>query len=40
MSTVHEWARSGMLPSRKRGKHRLFILGEIEDWVLADDDAG
>lgn len=37
VSTVHDWARSGMLPSRKRGKHRLFILGEVEDWILADD---
>jgi len=26
-----------VLPSRERGKHRLFILGEIEDWILADD---
>lgn len=37
LSTVHEWARTGVLPSRKRGKHRLFILGEVEDWILADD---
>lgn len=37
VSTVHEWARAGTLPSRKRGKHRLFIFGEIEDWILADD---
>lgn len=40
VSTVHEWARSGALPSRKRGKHRLFIYGEVEDWILAADDAG
>src|SRR4051794_15323664 len=23
VSTVHEWARAGALPSRKRGRHRL-----------------
>lgn len=37
VSTVHDWARSGRLPSRKRGKHRLFIRAEIERWILADD---
>lgn len=37
VSTVHEWARKGKLPCRKRGKHRLFIQGEVEDWILADD---
>lgn len=37
VSTVHDWARSGRLPSRKRGKHRLFIRAEVERWILADD---
>lgn len=37
VSTVHDWARSGQLPSRKRGKHRLFIRAEAERWILADD---
>lgn len=37
VSTVHEWARTGRLPSRKRGKHRLFIQTEIEAWILAPD---
>lgn len=37
ISTVHEWARSGALPSRKRGRHRLFIRSEIERWLLAED---
>ena len=37
ISTVHEWARNGVLPSRKRGRHRLYILAEIEDWLLSDD---
>ncbi len=37
VSTVHEWARTGRLPSRKRGRHRLFLRGEIERWLLAKD---
>jgi excisionase family DNA binding protein len=37
VSTVHDWARSGVLPSRKRGKHRLFIRVEVERWLLSDD---
>lgn len=37
VSTVHDWARSGRLPSRKRGKHRLFIRAEVERWILAED---
>ena len=36
-STVHEWARTGRLPSRKRGRHRLFILDEVEQWIHAED---
>lgn len=30
VSTIHEWARDGRLPSRKRGRHRLFIRSEVE----------
>ena len=37
VSTVHDWARSGRLPSRKRGKHRLFIRSEFERWILKED---
>lgn len=37
VSTVHEWARTGVLPSRKRGRHRLFIRVEIERWLVAED---
>ena len=37
VSTVHDWARTGRLPSRKRGKHRLFIRAEIEAWILRAD---
>lgn len=36
-STIHEWARTGKLPSRKRGRHRLFILDEIQEWIHAED---
>ena len=24
-------------PSRKRGKHRLFIRSEVERWILEED---
>ena len=37
VSTILEWARTGRIPSRKRGKHRLFIRAEIERWILEDD---
>lgn len=37
VSTIHEWARTGVLPSRKRGRHRLFIRDEIERWILSAD---
>jgi excisionase family DNA binding protein len=37
LSTVHDWARQGRLPSRKRGRHRLFLRSEVEAWLLADD---
>lgn len=37
VSTVHEWARRGELPSRKCGRHRFFIRAEIERWILASD---
>lgn len=37
VSTIHEWARTGILPSRKRGRHRLFIRTEIERWLIAED---
>lgn len=31
VSTVHDWARTGRLPSRKRGKHRLFVRAKSSD---------
>jgi excisionase family DNA binding protein len=37
LSTIHEWARQGRLPSRKRGRHRLFLRSEVEAWLMDDD---
>jgi excisionase family DNA binding protein len=37
--TVYTWAREGVIPSRKRGRHRLFLRSEIEAWILAPDDS-
>ena len=36
-STVEDWARRSMLPSRKRGKRRFFLRWEIEGWLTAAD---
>jgi excisionase family DNA binding protein len=36
-STVEEWARRGLLPSRKRGKRRFFLRWEIEAWLTVED---
>lgn len=36
--TVEEWARRGRIPSRKRGRARLFLRWEIEDWLIAEDE--
>lgn len=30
-STVADWARRGVLPSRKLGKRRIFLRAEIEE---------
>jgi excisionase family DNA binding protein len=38
-STVEDWARRGVLPSRKRGKRRFFLRWEIEAWLVSDDRA-
>ncbi|HEX4187804.1 MAG TPA: helix-turn-helix domain-containing protein [Solirubrobacteraceae bacterium] len=35
VSTVHDWARRGLLPSRKIGRHRLYIRQQIEALLLA-----
>jgi excisionase family DNA binding protein len=36
-STVEDWARRSMLPSRKRGKRRFFLRWQIERWLTAAD---
>ena len=36
-STVEDWARRGIIPSRKRGKRRFFLRWEIRDWLIAGD---
>jgi excisionase family DNA binding protein len=38
-STVEDWARRGVVPSRKRGKRRFFLRWEIEAWLIDDDRA-
>jgi excisionase family DNA binding protein len=35
-STVHEWARRGLLPSRKVGRRRLFVRSKIEALLMGD----
>lgn len=37
VSTVHEWARRGLIPSRKIGRHRIFLLPELTVWIRALD---
>lgn len=37
-STIEEWARRGLVPSRKRGKRRFFQRWEIREWLVAIDD--
>lgn len=37
-STVEDWARRGIIPSRKRGRRRIFLRWEVEDWIVADDE--
>jgi excisionase family DNA binding protein len=36
-STVEDWARRGVVPSRKVGRRRLYIREKIEALLLADD---
>lgn len=36
-STIEDWARRGVIPSRKRGRRRFFLRWEIEAWLIADD---
>jgi excisionase family DNA binding protein len=36
-STVEDWARRGLLPSRKRGKRRFYLRWEVEAWLTTED---
>lgn len=36
-STVYQYAREGRLPSRRRGRHLLFLRFEVEHWLHAAD---
>jgi excisionase family DNA binding protein len=36
VSTVGDWARRGIIPSRKLGRHRRFLRREIEEWLVRD----
>jgi excisionase family DNA binding protein len=37
-STIEDWARRGVIPSRKRGRRRFYLRWEIEAWLIASDD--
>jgi excisionase family DNA binding protein len=37
-STVGDWARRSVIPSKKIGRRRIFIRSKIEAMALADDD--
>lgn len=39
VSTVRDWARRGVLPSRKLGRHRRFLRSEVERWVVDEQAA-
>ena len=39
-STVDDWGRRGVLPSRKRGKRRFYLRWEIEAWLTRADEPG
>ena len=36
-TTIEDWARRGVIPSRKRGRRRLFLRWEVEAWLVAED---
>jgi excisionase family DNA binding protein len=36
-STVEDWARRGIVPSRKVGRRRLYVRARIEALLLGDD---
>ncbi len=37
-STVEDWARRGIVPSRKIGRRRLYVREHIEALLLADSE--
>ena len=37
-STVGDWARRSVIPSKRIGRRRIFIRSKIEAMALADDD--
>jgi excisionase family DNA binding protein len=36
VSTVHDYARRGVLPSTKIGRHRLYVRSRIEATLLGE----
>jgi excisionase family DNA binding protein len=38
-STVQDWARRAVIPSRKRGRHRFFLRWEIQAWLIEETAA-
>jgi excisionase family DNA binding protein len=36
-STVQDWARRDVIPSRKIGRRRIYVRSRIEALLLADD---
>jgi len=36
-STVEDWARRGIVPSKKVGRRRLYVRAKIEALLLGDD---
>lgn len=36
-STVGDWARRGIIPSRKLGRRRIFIRQHLETLLLGDE---
>jgi excisionase family DNA binding protein len=39
-STVEDWARRGIVPSRKVGRRRLYVRSKIEGLLLEDTPEG
>jgi excisionase family DNA binding protein len=37
-STVEDWARRSVIPSKKIGRKRIFLRFEVERWLLEGND--